>query len=43
MEYFVDSIVNDAEPAFTGENGMRELRVILSTYKNAEKQQLIKL
>ena len=43
MESFVDSILKDREPAVTGKDGMKALKIILAAYKSAEKQQLIKL
>ncbi len=43
MESFVESIVENREPAVTGEDGMNALKVILAAYESAEKQQLIKL
>ncbi len=43
MESFVDSILNEREPAVTGKDGMRALKIILAAYESAERQQLIKL
>jgi predicted dehydrogenase len=43
MDSFVDSILKDREPAVTGKDGMKALKIILAAYESAEKQQLIKL
>lgn len=43
MESFVDSLINDKEPAVSGEDGMRALKIILAAYESAAKQQVIKL
>ncbi len=43
MESFVDSINNNSEPAVTGADGMKALKIILAAYESAQKQQLIKL
>ena len=43
MQSFVDAILNDEEPAVTGEDGMGALQIILAAYESAANQQLIKL
>ncbi len=43
MASFVDSILNDKEPAVTGEDGLKALGILLAAYESMEKQQLIRL
>jgi UDP-N-acetylglucosamine 3-dehydrogenase len=41
--HFVDSILNDTIPRFTGEDGKRILNIILSAYTSAKEKKLIPL
>ena len=39
--HFVDSLLNDKPPRFTGEDGKRILRIILSAYESARERKMI--
>lgn len=41
--HFIDSLLNDKPPRFTGEDGKRILRIILSAYESASERKLIYL
>ncbi|MGG1397228.1 Gfo/Idh/MocA family oxidoreductase [Bacillus salipaludis] len=43
IENFVNSIVNDTEPAISGEEGMKSLQVILAALESNETKQIVKL
>lgn len=41
--HFIDSLLNDTPPRFTGEDGKRILKIILSAYESAKEKRLIDL
>jgi predicted dehydrogenase len=43
IENFVTSIINDTEPAISGEEGMKSLQVILAALESNETKQIVKL
>jgi predicted dehydrogenase len=43
MRSFADSLIHDKEPAVTGQDGVKALKIVLATYESHKKKTAVSL